>query len=351
MRKKFLKTVSSTLAGVMLLTCMLSASAAGEAPVVATKQNAEQILVDFGMDKEQAAEMDAEEKMNMAKAILRNPETVQMTDSVVNFDRIEELETVVNASDEMMIDAGLSKDEITYYRNQAEELNEMSDQELAKNYHADATEVKMIRMALEPDESYIQNKKELKNTVTSSSTISSSTLTLSLSSYDNSSSTCKKVSYRVSGYYRWKSEPLFKSEDQLGIAWGGGLAQMDHKRVYNRSMGRTTTLTVNGTGSSNTAVSRIEQTTNAGLIHYFALQIGTGSNARPVEKYMSGYTHVTIYQTKRDGKSADLIGKYAHKILTITGAGLSVSKSGASASFSTSSGYDYGTPNSLNIVY
>ena len=84
----------------IFLTCITNTLATeiseSNEPVQATAENADEIIMDYGYSENEVELMPADEKLSLAKAIVRNPEYVSVTSTVKAFDELSEIEFFVN---------------------------------------------------------------------------------------------------------------------------------------------------------------------------------------------------------------------------------------------------------------
>ena len=346
----------------IFLTCITNTLATeiseSNEPVQATAENADEIIMDYGYSENEVELMPADEKLSLAKAIVRNPEYVSVTSTVKAFDELSEIEFFVNLDTPQLLELGIPEDSIQECKNLIEELKQMSDEQLKENYQISDEKVKLCRMALEPDENYYL--KDVETPVTTSGTISTSYMTFKLSKYSNSYNCNPAVSYRVFTYFEWLNEPFFQSKDEVGITWGGNLAQKNHRRVIHTATkppDRARVVTTEGTANSTFdfppfgfTCDGIDIAVNQGLKNWFYKEMYDGPNGYQA-RVKAGYTYVTIYQNKAQGYAADLAATYAHATYSLGWSGISFSKSGASVGFTPQSGFDYSSTLHENISY
>lgn len=348
MKKK--NIISFLLAISILLSCSLCVSAQSSNEMTAEK--AEKILLGFDLDQEYVLTMDANEKINFAKSLLDNPESLEVSESISHIDEIAAAEQIVNSTDEELIALGATKEEIRSMRQVITNLKDKSDEQLKKEFDKTSEQVKLLRMAIEPNEDYYQ--KELTGTVVSTSgDISTSQLYFSISKYNNSTN-ANPVSSRVTTYFRWDKSPWFYLDDDIAISWGGNLNSKDFSRSYygaSMQQGTDSYKTMNKLISSTTGIgnsyypnsswvtSRVrEHLVSTGIVYNHNMELEM--NDIIMYKVKSGYTYQTLYQTRSEGKETKAVARYAHKVFSVYWNSISINTSG-SAGFGISLGFGY----------
>ncbi|MCL2343636.1 MAG: hypothetical protein FWC62_07045 [Firmicutes bacterium] len=356
--KRTHKALFSLLIAVCLaFSCFISVFAteaeSSEVPIKATAENADQILLDFGMDSDFVAGMAVNEKIDLAQAVLTNPETVGYITTRSESDEVSVIEWVVNSTDVQLLQSGMNKDDLKMYRKTINDLQKMTFKELKDKYGKGRSDeaIKMVMMALKPNKDYT-NKKVDSNVVTSSGDIASTQLSLTRTVYDNRTTTGKPVSFRASVNYNWIQMPFFFLNDEIAIAWGGSLDVTDIYRTdiyqWTDNAGlHSVTLSASGTTSAYDCLGKVSSTAvisnNIGLLckHQEAENNGMGTAK-------CGYVYATLYKnTSNTNFATKILAQYGHRVPAVTNTSLSF-KSGPAITLGT--GMDYSQQIYYNIT-
>ena len=319
---KMIKKIISFILITCVCCCTVNLSAevrnSDLSPIKVTGDNANSILSDFGYEEAFIVDLMEEEKINLATAILQNPDNVQVVQTVNHIDEISALEYIVNTTDEELTNQGMDQTELSYIRDNIENLRSMSDEQLKEKYKRNDEQVKLLRMALNENDNYY-NKEITGTAVTSSGSITVSEMDFSLTKYDNRSSTCKPVSYRVLIHFNWNVIPLFAMRDEIGLSWGGNLNSMDISREYfdsyDRQFCKTGTETDyrrETTFNKKGALSGLTQTPNTGILFWHEGASLLIEDTR--SEINRGYLYVTLYQNQRQNYDTKALTRYGHKV-------------------------------------
>lgn len=288
------------------------------------------------------AEALSEKDLDEVYQSICNGKTVNVYTCAMEVDNLEEIENYLSCTQKELIDMGLTEKEIAEADEQIEEIVSSSDQQLEQKYKMSKAQIKMLRKSVENG---IHNKnikkkdikkKDIKNKVSASGSITSSEMTYTQSIIDNSTYT--KPNYSVKLSYTWKSVyALAPFTDEIVAAWGGGLNSKNHTGTAKYYTWSTIGGNFNTCKNQKTMSSTL--TPNAGVEFKFPQSNGGGiiDNAY---KTKTGSASFTLYQTKRDGKETNLISNYCHRVISVGGAGISISASGPSVSLSIGTAWD-----------
>lgn len=353
---RFLKNVLSMMIVFMLILSVPNffTASADSSPITATKDNADQILLDYGLDQTYIDNVSVEDKIDLASTILINPELVEVATTVDEFYELDMIEEFVN-TDDKTLEAKYDKKIVKEVQSSIDELNDLKDADIKRLYHKSDEEIKMLRFALKKNKNYVKPKFS-ENVVTSSGNIAASKLTTSLTKTDNRSATCKAVSYKIIYTFNWKSQPLCHLNDDVVVTWGGDLNSRSLVRKLTSVDGYTSTATgsnymyYNGIfGATKTVIGTATQTLNKGIFcqHSMDALPQDDSHAHYIK---SGSYSLTIYQNTKKNFSTQVLARYAHKVPSIYWSSMSFSKSGVSVGISLGFGYDYSQESNVYIT-
>lgn len=306
--------------------------AADAAPIQATEQNADSILLAHGFNEDDVDLIEMDKKIEIASALLINPDLVQKSASVSEIDELTDIERFVNTSEETLLESGMKQEDIDSANNLIQNWKASSDEELMERYDRDQVEIKMLRMACEPTEDYTD--KEVTSTpVTSSGSISSSKLYFSTTA--TKQKFCGRVRYRVVNTFKWKSLPFVDFlTDEIVNAWGGSMWTSNYSSKLVYAYGD---INVPGVKTKTYTAHYEEGPINAGFrfwTHQAQGDLITGLNYHQLWKGSASLLLTTNGNCKN--KDTKILAQYGHH--TIGWSGVSISKS-PSISFGT--GWDY----------
>lgn len=296
-------------------------------------------------------DMREDEKLNLAQAVIDDPNGIFIEKHITQFDEIAYIEKIVNLSDEELISQGMSKEDINEFRIQIKVLNDTSDEKFRDQYQKSDEQIKLIRMALEPDSNY--SEKELSgNVVTSSGSITTSEMNFYVTGYNNAATTGHPISYRLYSYFDWLSMPLLHMRDEICLTWGGGLNSKDIVRDYYDDWGnnfyktgvdtdyrKTTTFTSSG------ELSGLTQTINNGIVFWLeTCSVNLGEDLAFMDH---GYNYVTIYNLSKQTKATKALARYGHRVISFSVSSFSFT---SIPSINVGSGYDYTYEDEYNPI-
>ena len=324
---------------VMAMILVIPAVEADEGDkVTVTSENAEQILLEFGADQEMIDIMSEDDKLSMAYAVVSSPELVQMTSQEIKVDEFAEINKICNYTDEEFIENGYTQEQIAEVKEQISILKNMNDTEIIEQTGFEQNHVNKLRAAMELTEEQYTNYKSIQKlaAVDRKDYLDDGTIRLWFNLFPTTVM-CTPVCYNVQLMYSWDGFVWFKEDDQIGIAWGGEIDATNYRchAAYK------------GVGISSMYDNVVDRYYNdpikifpqAGVVWEFPFteKILGGPYTRTLQ---SGSASCWIYQNVKENKATTVTATYAHKTLSITGAGISVSGNSVSASLSVSAGYD-----------
>ena len=339
--RKFMRIYVRVLSLVVVMAMVLvipAVEADNDNKVTVTSENAEQILLEFGADQEMIDIMSEDEKLSMAYAVITNPELVQMISQEIKVDEFAAINKICNYTDKDFIENGYTQDEITEVKEQINILKSMNDAEIIEQTGFEQKHVDRLRVAMELTEEQYTNYKSIRNTdaVDKKDDLDDGTIHLWFNLFPTTAM-CTPVCYNVQLMYSWDGFVWFKENDQIGISWGGEIDATNYRchAAYQ------------GVGISSMYDNVVERYYNdpikifpqAGVLWEFPFteKILDGPYTRTLQ---FGSASCWIYQNVKENKATTVTATYAHQTLSITGAGISVSSNGVSASLSVSAGYN-----------
>ncbi|MCX7746911.1 MAG: hypothetical protein N2645_08470 [Clostridia bacterium] len=307
---------------------------------------AEKVLLDKGFIKEYIERMKYEDKIELATAIVNEPEKVQISKTVVQFDELSAIETMVNTDDKELKELYKLKDEdIKETKENIKKLQDASDSELQKRFGRSNSEIRLLRKALKKNKDFKKVKKEGNIVTASGSVIGTNTLTYNMVAHNDSSA---PVSYKIYSSFYWSSAPYIHwLDDNIAYAWGGNLALDDRSissYVQYKHMGPFPKID-SYFGTPNFT----ENPVNAGLIAEFDQSQDHNGLAYQAQ---TGGISFRIYQYAKNNPAiaTKILSAYAHQVLVI-GLTISISKDGPEVGLSFGYGFDTSPQVRQTILY
>lgn len=345
------KNILSLILAISISLCSIFNVSALSNEETLTNEQVDKILLDFGYDKDIIDIMTG--KQELAEMILSEPESVTMNSSVSEFNELQYLEFIVNNTDDELIDYGMKQEEVEKNRALIEDLRNTSNGDLSKKLHRSNVDIKLVKMAIEPNDEY-SNEYILNNNISTSGTIGTNKLTFVMTAIKNSRNTGKALSYRVEADYKWNSWPIMMEMDQIAFAWGGDLATLGwsstihmqdmvfHNNYKLRQAYRVDENPIN-TGLK-FQIKTWESCSNIGH-----MLLAGGDCCRFAEK---GSVFFTLYQNSADrNRPTKISAYYGHKVLVVSSAGITISDSGLSFGINLGWGFDYSHQQLVSITY
>ncbi|WP_339195870.1 hypothetical protein MKY27_13985 [Solibacillus sp. FSL R5-0449] len=300
----------SSLVAALVLSVSLPVGAAN-----VSIENVNNTLVEKGLDKSIVELMPISEKDEIYKALIENPDNVQITHSFMNVDNLAQIEYFTNTDDQELLKTGITNEDIKSIRKSLKKLEDFTFDELNKKKEISNFEYKLLQKALTKNPNYKNQKVPKNNEVTSSGQISSSKLAFDMVVTNK---TASYPLYSVYMYYNWSS-PYFTDifNDKIGVVWSGDFntqkittnadyykASYELSKYYDKH------------GSYNLEVS---QTPNTGIVFSTpqSKSVGTAQN-----KF--GTMNFEIYKNSKSNESKKIVSQYAHAITAIGGVSLSI---------------------------
>ncbi len=290
------------------------------------------------------------EKKELASALNKDPNAVDIKTSVLETDNLAEIESFMSATDEELISMGANPSKIETTRRELEDLYTKNTEQLAKEKNISVTEAKFFKKAIEKGlnaKHQNKNRKDIKNPVTASGSISSSTLTYTQAVTNKSSTT--KPEYSVSIQYVWKSVyALAVFNDKIVAAWGGGL---NTKNISGRAS-YCDWGPINGWATFNKyQYMTKKETPQAGIEFTFPQSVYPAAGKSNMSKTKAGYACFTLYQTKKQGYSSKIVSNYCHRVISVSSASIGINASGPSVSLSIGKAWDTSPQRASTIGY
>jgi len=344
---KIMKKVLSVVVMFALIVSLMPANS-----IVKASQdeiNEEQVLLDYGVSEKIIESLSELEKQEFAEELLmENPDFVDVQSSVLEIDNLAEIEEFMSQSDEDWIEVGADPEAVATTREDLNELYDMTDEELSKEKDISMTEARFLRKAVEKgkENRKKQNvpRKEMKNPVTASGSISSSKLTYTQSV---SGSSTGAPSYKVNLSYNWNSEYVISIfSDKIIAEWGGSLTTKGFSTAahyYTGGIGKKL-----GKWFAQKSMSRTESP-NRNIQFTFPQSVKTPSIHMADAKTDNGKASFTLYQTKRAGKDTKFVSRFGHRIISVKSAGISFSSGGVSGGLSFGGAWDQ-TPQKVTTI-
>lgn len=218
----------SKLKKLLLLSLMMMLCFNTTISFAATKNSRESNLKAInktGIEIEDVEYLPDEKIQLIADVASENPMDVAIQSEEVTFDELKDIEKIVNMSDEKLKNTlGLSKSQITSFRNNIQKLKEYSKEELKEKYGMSNSEILIYNHVLKKINNYKEGKCiDDKNKVTLSSSIGKSELEFKQTIVRDNRK--KKVTYNVTEYFNWKKgyyDWNLGFEDIIGVSWTGG---------------------------------------------------------------------------------------------------------------------------------
>lgn len=286
-----------------------------------------------GYSEKQLSDFTMDFIVDIAKDLKNDPNSVEISTQVQNFDEIENVEIAVNLSEtELVNECGLTRAEAKKIKNQINSLQKMSRAEKKANYNMNNDEVAVLEKALKPQKNYKPNK-NVDEKVTLSSSISSSKLsyTQAVSDY----STTKSPKYKVKISFNWKKCYYWGDfSDTVAVAWGGGLnyksssKSVTYYNVYGIWPAFTWASKSKGTKSPSAS-----ESPNKAVKYTFGQSYS--SSMSNIARAKKGSFSLYISNTKKKGYKTNVVSRYCHKKIGVG----SINVSGT-PSISVSGSYD-----------
>lgn len=325
MRKRFL-AIAAILLALTLMFSFFSVPVFADGEIIAVVDErileAKQVLLEHGIREGALDSIVEDEMLSLAQAFVEGSAT--SVSSIVSFDELAFIEYFVNSTEEVLLDCGLTATEIAETEKEFQRMRKKSNGDLANELDRSPAEVELIKEALTEQPNHRRRKALAEeDLVTASASISTSTLWTNMIRY--AGGTGHVVSQKMTFLFEWLRTPIMRLGNTIGIAWGEGLVPTS---ISGGCVYKPTILGAYG-GSSRSASTSII-TPQAAVAYTFPCLDG-------VAEYVirSGSMYVTLYQTKKTGRTAQVIGSYGHHVLQLSGLGISLATGAPSISFKT----------------
>lgn len=335
---RILRGTVAFLLSLTIITASMSFWVEATSQTVPSEEEAEVILQRHGFPAI-IKKMDVQQKIDLARMILKNPDAVHVSGGISHFDELAEVEAFTNLSDQELRNKGISQKEIETNRKNVEAILSATDEELMREYGRSHEEIKLIRMAMTPSEEYC-NKELDGNIVTSSGYIADSSLGFYL--IDASDLTVNHPCTHLAVVFEWLKEPVLALEDEMVVAWGGGLHSQNISlncyiapnflKKYNLPL---------DSDYPTTVPYNIEKTPDCGLKYVIDIQYGN--------RFICGIGNLTIYKnTPRIKDDTEVIAQYAHETISLNG-GITISATPSITIGWNGLGFSYSPQRHVNI--
>lgn len=255
----------------------------------------------------------------VADALEEDSDSVQISTGVYTFDELQNIEVLANLSEEELVSqCGLSKQKAKEIKKQFKSFENMSNNQIKKEYNLNDGEVALLRKALRKQSNY-KPYKAIKDDdkVTLSSTISSSKLSFTQTVVNNSTYKNGKrtnSNYKVTESFSWlKCYYPWGFTDTIGVAWSGGYTYSTSSKSisYYNMKGVLPSFTWGAAKGSKNASA--DGTASKGCKYSFSQAYS--SSLSNIAYAKSGKIVLNLTQSGYAGKKAQVISKYCHKVL------------------------------------
>lgn len=346
-KKQFLKIFR-----IAMCICLVTSSIPIKACDVQMETSDEEyagILQAFGFPKEIINVLPEEDVKEIGTYIEQDTSKVSVDTTYMEVDALSELKALISMSEKELQKYGITSKDSKCIKEKLAEMGRWDEQQIKKECNCDAIEAKMIKMTFEDAKKNGVIQKPIKGKcVTSAGEISTSKMTFTQSSTNNSTSKIPKYTIRIA--YCWK-DPFWWNcfSDKIVSVWGGGLAtsNISSQAKY----------IANGI-TYDIGKWEYNETTINGALEFTSLQakeVSTGQGLDIVAANNNeGYCKYTISQSKRQGYKSKAKSQYFHKRVGLSSdVTLSVTTSGISGGVSTkiSGMYDHSDAKYSDITY
>lgn len=298
----------------------------------------DQLLEQSGFDSETLVGMSYKDKKDIADAIRKDPDSVEISNTILNVDNLSTFEYFTNTEENELVKDGFNDDEIKEIKRKLNFIDSLSEGEMEKQYSLSSSEYKMIKQSLKKNPNYKPKKDFGEKKVTTSGNIATTKMSFSMSKVNKSTTTAP--SYNMTVTYNWLS-PYFMDifSDNIGVSWGGGLNSKNISSTANYYSGNWYTGKYS-TFKYNTSWSK-QETPNKGIV-FSTPQ----SRAVATQQNKTGTIKFTLYQTKFKGYDTKVLAQFAHKTLAVNNITIS-----GSPSITIGTGFDKSAQKSSTIRY
>jgi len=328
------RIISGILTMLIIITLLQTSVLAGDKDD--SDANTNSILIEYGYTDGTLQALPNDDKNKIADMLRSSSDKVAISTHVMEVDTLTEIEMFLSFTNDELLSMGMSQNEIDFNQAGIQKVIEMTDENLKNECGKDDLDIKLFRKAVENGKNINENQKEkdtkiFKNKVVASGSLSSSFLTISQGTVDNSTSDAPE--YRVVASYSWDRVPFWNFNDSVCIAWGGGFntdaVSGSVSYYYAVDGGYTGDQYIFG-GYADSREMDIEQIPQSGVKYSFEESFHT-DNLNPSQN-KNGYAALTLYQTQYQGYDTLVTSQYAHREWGWDG-GISLSESGISFNF------------------
>lgn len=305
-----------------------------------------------GYTKKQIYDLSLDTILEMAEALKKEPNSVELSSKIFVFDEMQNVEIAVNLSEQELVEqVGITRAKAREIKQRTEKLRGMSDRAIKREYNMSNAEICVLRNTLVQQNNY-KPYKQIEDTkkVTLSSTISSSKLSISQLVTNNSQKkNGKRINskYKVTESFNWiKCYYDWDLTDTLGVAWSGGYTyKTSSKKINYYKVSGIWPAYKWGESVTKTKKATADGTPSVGCKYSFSQRYSLMSTSFA----KSGKIVLNLSQNGYQGKKAQIISKYCHKKLAIGGVNIS---SAPAVTVSVAAAYDCtDTDRTNNIIY
>lgn len=336
--KMFLSLILSCAISFTLFTPSFAAEASGGLDDT-------QLLITNGFRTETTTALNSADRTEIVNTLKKSPKLVEINTSVMQVDKLSEVEQFCAATDDQLISMGAKKNEILKQRKEIDDIFSLSDEGIAKKLDISDVEAKLLKKAIKMGKSKAKlEQNQVNDDVVASGSISSSQLSFTQATVNKSTATAPD--YRVTVTYSWSYPYLLGVfTDQIVFAWGGGLntknisGTLHYLSINNFS----TAWTSDSVGSMPVSyLSRYENPNTS--IQFYIDQVYSSM------KTCDGNISFNLYQLKKQGYSTKVVSQYLHRVIGLS-ASVDISVAGAAVTVTPVGSWDTSEQATNTISY
>ncbi|MGL4819829.1 MAG: hypothetical protein ACRC5C_07600 [Bacilli bacterium] len=275
-----------------------------------SEQETASVLHKFGFEPSTISAMDDKQKETVSTAIVEDPTNVQLATSYVVVNNLEIFAYYTNTSDEQLLQNKVSEKEIKKIRHVLKILASLTEKEFKDQFSVSSAEYQMIKLSLTKNPNY-HHRDNGNHEVTTSGTLDRNWMSYAM--YITNKSTKQAPSYDVTITYNWQKAyftDLFT--DKIAIVWGGELISKNMTSIAKYYRGNFLS------GFTTQLVDKkpwvVERRLNNGILFSTEQSISLKNKRRTVPAlHKLGTVKATLYQSKFEGLSTNVISKFAHQ--------------------------------------
>lgn len=274
--------------------------------------------------------------LEIGNMIEEDPSSVTISKNICTFDEMRNIEVVVNLSENDLVKkCGMDRNVAKKMKNQINEISCMSDKELRKKYKMTDVDIIVLEKVLQEQEEYEPYKNIAEqDKITLSSNISTSKLSFTQTVTNKSSYKTKKgkrvrtnSKYKVTESFNWKKCYYpWGYKDTIAVAWSGGYAyKTNSKKINYYNMNGILPAFTWAKSKKGTKNASANGTASEGCKYTFSQNYSTSMSNIAYAK--SGKIELTLSQNGYEGKKAQIISQYCHKVFAVGSVSISTSPS------------------------